>query len=65
MIYGKQKHLGCKKWCGQEKQQRLKGLISECGKGLYNRNTSLDEILSPISNIHRLNRLLQDKLKTL
>ena len=25
--------LGAKKWRGQEKQQRLKGVISECGQG--------------------------------
>ena len=41
--------LGGKKWRGQEKQQLLKGLISECGQGLYNSNASLDEILSSIS----------------
>ena len=46
--------LGAKKWHGQEKQLRLKGVISECGQGFYNSNTCLDEILSPISNIHRL-----------
>ena len=46
--------LGAKKWRGQEKQQQLKGVISECGQGFYNSNTSLDEILSPISNIHTL-----------
>ena len=46
--------LGVKKWRGQEKQQRLKGVISECGQGSYNSTTSLDEILSPISNIQRL-----------
>ena len=50
----KQNILGAKKWHGQEKQQRLKGVISECGQGFYNSNTSLNEILSPISNIHRL-----------
>ena len=46
--------LGAKKWRGEEKQQQLKRLISECGQGLYNNNTSLDKILSPMSNIHRL-----------
>ena len=54
IINMKQNILGAKKWRGQEKQQRLKGVISECGQGFYNSNTSLNEILSPISNIHRL-----------
>ena len=31
MLLGKQKHLRCKKWCGQEKQW-LKGMIWECGQ---------------------------------
>ena len=54
MIYVNKNTLGAKKWCGQEKQQQIKGLISECGQGLYNSITSLDEILSPINNIHSL-----------
>jgi len=32
MWYDKQKNLGCKKWCGQEKQQWLNGVIWECGQ---------------------------------
>ena len=49
VIYGKQNTLGVKKWYGQEKQQQLKELISECGQGLCNTNTLWDELVGPIS----------------